>query len=181
MLRLIALLLCFPFAIQAEEPPMTQANAHQFSFTQFNGEPLHLADLKGKVIMVVNTASECGFTGQYEELQSLYEQYQDKGLEIIAVPANDFGGQEPGSDEDIQSFTKEKFEVTFPVVSKETVTGKDAHPFYVWASEQAGLLGSPKWNFHKYLIGTDGEFIGWFATTTSPTADKITQTIEEHV
>lgn len=151
---------------------------YDFSFKQANGEDLPLSDFKGKVLMIVNTASQCGFTKQYRALEELYKTYQDQGLVIIAVPSNDFGHQEPGSDEQIQKFCQIHFGVTFPIVKKETITGSEAHPFYVYAKQKLGFGTAPKWNFHKYLIDRQGNLVDYFNSTTSPDTPRVKRAIE---
>ncbi len=154
------------------------ANAYQFSFTSANGEEVNLQDFKGKVVLVVNTASKCGFTGQYKELQSLYETYKDDGLVVLAVPSADFAGQEFDEIEDVKSFTEEKYNVTFPLMDITHVKGKDAHPFYKWAADQSGLFSKMKWNFHKYLIDKNGDFVRPFGSAKSPLSPKVIEVIE---
>ena len=159
---------------------MVQAsNLHDFMLTGIDGKPMPLQQFDGKVVLLVNTASECGYTGQYEGLEALWLAYKDKGLEVVGVPSNDFGGQEPGKAEEIASFCKLNYGVTFPLADKTVVKGNAADPVYVWAGEQAGALGTPKWNFHKYLFGRDGQFIDWFSTPTEPMSAKITTAIEK--
>jgi glutathione peroxidase len=152
---------------------------HDFTLTGIDGKPLPLARFKGQIVLLVNTASECGYTGQYEGLEKLWGAYKDKGLVIIGVPSNDFGGQEPGSAEVIASFCKLNYGVTFPLADKTSVKGTAAHPVYVWAGDAAGMVGRPKWNFHKYLFGRDGKFVDWFATTTEPMSGKLTRAVEK--
>ena len=158
---------------------MNKINAQQFSFTQINGQKINLADLQGKVILVVNTASKCGFTPQYQGLQNLYEKYKDQGLVIIAVPSKDFANQEFNDLGEIEEFTKTNFSISFPLTEISKVKGNDAHPFYIWANKQAGFFGSPKWNFHKYLIDKNGNFAAWYSSTTKPEDDKIVKKIKE--
>ena len=156
-----------------------KASAYDFSFTTLIGEkPLPLSQFKGKVILVVNTASQCGFTKQYSGLQKLYDDYKDKGLVILGVPANDFGSQEPGNSEEIAQFCKLNFGVTFPMAAKQVVSGDTAHPFYLWARASLGFGTAPKWNFHKYLIARDGKLIDYFNSTTAPDNDRLLQAIE---
>ena len=124
----------------------------------------------------VNTASKCGFTGQYDGLQSLWESYQDRGLVVVGVPSNDFGSQEPGSKEEIKEFCEVNFNVNFPMTSKAVVKGDEAHPFYQWAKEGAG---GPMWNFHKYLITPDGEMVKGFSSLVGPESKKLTKAIEK--
>jgi glutathione peroxidase len=155
------------------------ASLHDFTLTGIDGKPMALKQFYGKVVMLVNTASECGYTGQYDGLEALYLANKDKGLVIIGVPSNDFGGQEPGKAEEIATFCKLNYGVTFPLADKTVVKGKDAHPVYQWAGGEAGILGTPKWNFHKYLFGRDGTFIDWFSTPTEPSSAKIRKAIEK--
>ena len=119
---------------------------------------------------MVNTASRCGFTKQYADLQDLWERFQECGLVVLGVPSNDFGSQEPGSEREIKTFCEVNFNVDFPMTSKVQVKGDDAHPFYRWAGGEVGALGKPRWNFHKYLIGPDGRLVEWFSTPTKPTS-----------
>lgn len=158
----------------------THQNAYDFSFkTLMAEEPMPLEQFKGKVLLVVNTASHCGFTKQYEGLEKLYNTYKDKGLVVIGVPSNDFGEQEPGSNQEIANFCKLNYGVSFPMTAKESVSGDTAHPFYVWAKKTAGFGTAPKWNFHKYLISRNGELVDYFNSTTAPENDRIQQAIEK--
>jgi glutathione peroxidase len=151
-----------------------------FSFkTLMDHEVVSLSEFKGKVILIVNTASHCGFTGQYEGLEKLYAAYKDKGLVIIGVPSNDFGKQEPGTESQIADFCKINYGVTFPMMSKEAVSGNNAHPFYRWARKQLGFGTAPKWNFHKYLINRRGELVDYFNSTTTPESQSIKQGIDK--
>lgn len=159
---------------------MTQKTAHDFMFQTLTGEiPLPLSQFEGKVLFIVNTASACGYTPQYAELESLYQTYKDKGLVVLGVPSNDFAGQEPGSSEEIASFCQLNYGVSFPMTAKEHVRGKDAHPFYRWAKEVLGFGTAPKWNFHKYLVGRDGTLVDYFVTPTSPTSERVVRKVEE--
>ncbi|MEQ9447991.1 MAG: glutathione peroxidase, partial [Rhodospirillaceae bacterium] len=124
--------------------------AHDFSFSAIEGGELPMSQFAGKAVLVVNTASFCGYTPQYTGLQALWDEYRDKGLVVLGVPANNFGGQEPGSDEEIKQFCEVNFSVDFPMTSKESVAGADAHAFYKWAAVTLGTDKAPKWNFHKY-------------------------------
>ena len=154
-------------------------SAWDFSFETLDGKPLPLATFRGKAVMVVNTASQCGFTPQYKSLEALNQKYHDRGLVVLGVPCNDFGGQEPGSAAEIQSFCDSNYNVTFPLAGKAHVSGKEAHPFYAWARQKVGVLGSPKWNFHKYLIAPDGSLADWFSTPTSPESARVLKAIEK--
>jgi len=158
--------------------PASAETAHDFSFTTIDGDPLPLSQFKGKAVLVVNTASLCGFTPQYKGLQALYERYGDKGLVVLGVPSNDFGGQEPGANAKIKDFCDTNYHITFPLAEKEVVSGNKAHPFYKWAAKELGMLATPKWNFHKYIIDPNGKLVDWFATTTKPGSAKVTKAIE---
>lgn len=144
---------------------------YDFTVKSNNGEDTSLSNYKGKALLVVNTASKCGFTPQYEGLQSVYEKYKDQGLEILAFPCNQFGEQEPGNDAEIQSFCSMNYSTTFLLFSKIDVNGKNAHPLYNFLKEQApGLLGLKdiKWNFTKFLIDKNGAVVKRYAPTTKP-------------
>ena len=151
---------------------------HDFSLQGMDGKPMPLSQYKGKVVLLVNTASECGFTPQYEGLEKLWEAYKDKGLVIVGVPSNDFGSQEPGKAAEIATFCKVNYGVTFPLSDKTIVSGQGEAEVYKWAATKAGMIGTPKWNFHKYLFSKSGEFIDWFSTPTEPMSAKITAAIE---
>lgn len=159
----------------AADSPKT---AHDFEFTSIEGEPLPLSRFKGKAVLVVNTASLCGFTHQYGDLQQTWERYRDRGLVVLGVPSNDFGGQEPGTAAEIKKFCEINFDVDFPMTTKVRVKGAKAHPFYRWSAQTLGSDATPRWNFHKYLIGPDGRLVDWFSTQTKPTSAKVTKAIE---
>ncbi|EHL30800.1 hypothetical protein LDG_7161 [Legionella drancourtii LLAP12] len=155
-------------------------SAYNFSFNTLSGHsPLPLDSFHGKVLIIVNTASKCGFTPQYDKLEKLYEKYKDQGLVVLGVPSNDFAGQEPGSDQEIANFCQVNYGVSFPMTSKEVVSGKNAHPFYLWAREKLGFGTAPKWNFHKYLINRDGKLIDYFYTITSPDSPRFIKAVEQ--
>ncbi|MEG3619632.1 glutathione peroxidase [Magnetovibrio sp. PR-2] len=156
-------------------------NAHDFKFTDIDENPLPLSTFAGKAVMVINTASKCGFTHQYEEIQALWDRYRDKGLVVLGVPSNDFGAQEPGTAEQIKQFCAVNFNVDFPLTKKTKVRGDRPHPFYAWAASELGALAKPRWNFHKYLIAPDGDLVDWFSTPTSPTSDKVIKAVERHL
>lgn len=146
-------------------------SVYDYSAKTLDGQDASLADYRGQVLLIVNTASKCGFTPQYEGLETLYRAYKDKGFTVLAFPCNQFGAQEPGNAEEIASFCSLTYDVTFPVLAKIDVNGPSAHPLYVYLkSEQKGVLGTEgiKWNFTKFLIGRDGEVVERFAPTTKP-------------
>ncbi len=155
------------------------ANAHDFAFTRLTGEKLPLKDFAGKAVLVVNTASECGYTPQYDDLEKLWQANKDKGLVVLGVPCNQFGGQEPGTEAEIGAFCRKNYGVTFPLTAKSDVKGRDAHPFYQWANKEAGASAQPKWNFHKYLIAPDGSFAGSFSSQTKPGGPNIRKALEK--
>jgi glutathione peroxidase len=159
----------------------TDKIAYDFEFESLTGDPMPLSAYKGKVMLVVNTASKCGFTSQYKGLQALHEAYKDRGLIVIGVPSNDFGGQEPGNEEQIKQFCELNYGVTFPMTGKTQVTGKDTHPFYQWITETLGFGSGPKWNFHKYLIGKNGLPVDHFSSITSPDSDKLKAAIDKEL
>ena len=144
-----------------------------------NGDVLNLSKLKGKTILLVNVASNCGFTKQYKDLQNLYDGYKSKGLIVIGMPSNQFGGQEPGSETEIKNFCETNFNITFQMTSKYDVKGDNAHPIYIWAKETFGKSTVPKWNFHKILINKEGKVEDTFASFTNPMSKKIINKLEE--
>lgn len=148
-----------------------------FTFNGFDGKPLPLEQYRGKALLVVNTASECGYTGQYAGLEEIWQDYKDKGLIVIGVPSNNFGGQEPLKGEQIQNFCKLNYGVTFPLADRTDVKGSGEHPFYKWAEQQAGEAAVPKWNFHKILVGPDGKVAATFATAVEPTSDQMRKAV----
>lgn len=146
-------------------------SVYDYSAKTLDGQDASLADYRGQVLLIVNTASKCGFTPQYEGLEALYREYKDKGFTVLAFPCNQFGAQEPGNAEEIANFCSLTYDVTFPVLAKIDVNGPSAHPLYAYLKhEQKGLLGTEaiKWNFTKFLIGRDGEVVERFAPTTKP-------------
>lgn len=177
-MRLINII-AVPFLIMVLSIAATAKTLNDFSLTGIDGKPMDLSQFKGKMVLLVNTASECGFTPQYEGLERLWEAYKTKGLVIVGVPSNNFGGQEPGKSAEIATFCKLNYGVAFPLADKTVVSGPAAAEVYKWAGSQAGFLGKPKWNFHKYLFAKDGTFIDWFSTSTEPLSTKITSAIDK--
>lgn len=154
-------------------------SAFEFSFPAIDGKPMNLADWRGRVLLVVNTASFCGFTKQYAGLQELWSAYEAKGLVVVGVPSNDFGGQEPKAEGEIKKFCEGAFGITFPLTAKQVVVGPTAHPFYQWVAKVAGPDGEPAWNFHKILIGRDGRLIASLSTRLAPTSNDVKGAIEK--
>ena len=164
----------------AAAPPVAGAEgAYQFEFAGLWMDRVPMTAFDGEVVLVVNTASRCGFTPQYEGLQQIYSEYHEQGFEILGVPSNDFMGQEPGTAEEIQEFCSLNYGVTFPMAGKTEVVGAERHPFYAWAETQLGEAAVPGWNFHKLLIGRDGRLIAAFPTRTEPTSEDVRAAIQE--
>ena len=153
-------------------------SAHEFTFTSIEGGPLPLETFAGKPVLVVNTASLCGYTPQYKDLEALWRKYRARGLVVLGVPSNDFGEQEPGTEAEIKQFCAVNYGVDFPLARKEKVIGGEAHPFYRWIVAEIGEDAAPRWNFHKYLIGPDGALAGAWPSRVSPLAREITAEIE---
>jgi len=154
------------------------SSAHDYSFDKITGGPLPLSTFKDKVVLVVNTASKCGLTPQYDGLEKLYSDYKDKGLVVLGVPCNQFMGQEPGTEEEIQTFCSTRFGIDFPMTAKVDVKEAGAHPFYKWAEKQLGEPAVPVWNFHKILVGKTGEAIQAFGPRTEPQDAGLVAAIE---
>jgi glutathione peroxidase len=182
MLRVLStalLLLVVPALAVAEDGPETRA--HDFSFEAIEGGSLPMTSFEGKAVLVVNTASFCGYTHQYSALQALWDRYRERGLVVLGVPSNDFGAQEPGSETAIKEFCTLNYDVEFPMTTKQIVRGDNAHPFYRWAADTLGVAAAPRWNFHKYLVAPDGRLVAWFPTATAPDADEVIRAIEVHL
>ena len=167
---LIALMLLFA------APAWAAGSAHQFSLPSIDGGELNLADFKGKSILLVNTASYCGFTKQYDGLQALWDAKRDDGLVVLGVPSNDFGQQEPGAETEIKEFCEVNFAINFPMSEKLVVIGAAAHPLYKWLKQETGA--SPRWNFYKFLIDGDGQAVTYFSSMTKPQSKKLIRAID---
>lgn len=165
---LLVLGLAVPFTTGAKKPQnkSTNMSIYAFKVEDSKGKTVQLSAYQGKTLLIVNVASKCGYTKQYTPLEALYEKYKDKGLVILGFPCNQFGGQEPGTNEEIQEFCSLKFNVQFPVMGKIEVNGKDAHPLYVYLKEQAGG-GAISWNFNKFLIDKNGKIVKRYASGDS--------------
>ena len=153
--------------------------AYDFKFTDLDGTTLNLSEYKNKIIVVVNVASQCGFTKQYEDMQKVWENYQEKDVIIIGVPSNDFGNQEPGTNDEIKNFCDAKFGISFPMTEKIIVKGPEAHPFYKWAKKNHGNSAVPKWNFHKIVIDKKGKVADTFSSITNPSSKKFIKSLEK--
>ncbi len=180
----------WPGPVQAADPsaPRSQpsevlmasqtSSVYDFTLNDIDGKPLPLSSFRGKVLLLVNTASLCGNTPQYSELETMYERYQARGLEILAFPANNFGRQEPGTNEEIKSFCYTKYSLTFPLFSKISVKGDDKHPLYQYLTERSPFPGEVEWNFQKYLVDRKGNVIARFHHRTKPLSDEIVRDVE---
>lgn len=152
------------------------SSVYEYTMKSIDGQPAPLANFKGKVLLIVNVASQCGYTPQYSGLEALYEKYKDRGLVLVGVPANNFGGQEPGSDAEIKQFCTRKYSVTFPMMSKVSVKGDDKTPLYQYLTSNAGEV---KWNFTKFLVGKDGKVIQKFDSGVTPESSELRSAIEK--
>lgn len=159
-------------------PEPSGDGAYQFVFEGLSTPTVPMSAFQGEVVMVVNTASRCGLTGQYEGLQALYEEFGGQGFAIVGVPSGDFMGQELATAEEIREFCTMNFGVTFPMAGRTRVTGNEAHPFYHWARDEIGDDAIPRWNFHKLLLNREGELIGAFGSRTEPDAPEVRAAIE---
>lgn len=153
------------------------SSIHEFTLNGIDGKPMPLGSLKGKAVLVVNVASQCGYTPQYAGLEALYRKYKDRGLVVVGVPANNFGGQEPGTDEEIKQFCSRKYNVTFPMLSKVSVKGAGMTPLYQYLTSAKG--GDVKWNFTKFLVGKDGKVVERFEPAVAPDATELAAAVEK--
>ena len=151
--------------------------AYDYEFNSIDGDLIKLSQYKGKVIVVVNVASRCGYTPQYEDLQTLWSEYKSKDLVVLGIPTNNFR-QEPGSNKEIKNFCETNFGITFPMTEKINVIGNNSHPFYKWARKDYGIGAIPKWNFHKIIIGKDGKVAETFSSIIKPSSKKFIKVIE---
>jgi len=162
-------------------PSVPQVKFHTFTMNDIEGTPVPLSTYKGRVLLVVNVASKCGFTKQYAGLQQLFEKYKDQGFVILGFPANNFGSQEPGTDSEIKTFCTTQFDITFPLFSKISVKGQDIHPLYQYLTDpqENGEFGGPiTWNFNKFLIGKDGKTMGRFESKVDPLETQLLNAVE---
>ena len=158
----------------------TEKSVHDFTLNSIDGQATSLASYKGKVVLLVNVASRCGYTPQYSALQAVYEKYKDRGLVIVGIPANNFGAQEPGTNEEIKTFCKTKYSVSFPMMAKVSVKGEDITPLYQFLTDKKAPTGGEiKWNFTKFLVGPDGKVIGRFEPQVTPDSPEVTTAIEK--
>ena len=155
------------------------ANVYQFNFKSIDGNEINLSDYRGKPILIVNTASLCGFTNQYSDIETLHQKYKKNGLIVIGIPSNDFGNQELSSNKKVKEFCNINFNVSFSLTEITSIKGEGGHPFFKWIKKEAGFLAFPKWNFYKYLINKEGLLVKWYASTTRPSSTKITTEIDK--
>jgi len=179
MIRIISLFIIM-FSFFSKGNAQYDQLANEFSFKGVEGNSINLADYEDKVILIVNVASRCGFTNQYEGLQTLWNEYKDKGLIIIGVPSNNFR-QEPGSNKEIKKFCETTFGINFLITEKLSVVGTNAHPFFLWAKKNYGSGAIPKWNFHKIVIGRNGKVVNTFSSITKPSSKKFISYIEKEL
>jgi glutathione peroxidase len=164
---------------QEDDAPASDINVHHFTMTTIDGEEQPLNHYEGEVLLLVNVASKCGYTPQYTGLQELFTRYAERGFRVLAFPANNFGAQEPGSNEEIKEFCSTTYNVTFDMFSKISVKGDDMHPLYRWLTKESGFNGDIKWNFTKFLVDRDGNVVARFETRVNPLDDAVTGKIEE--
>jgi glutathione peroxidase len=165
----------------AANPAPPDSKFYDFTMKGIDGKDVPLSSFKGEVLMVVNTASRCGFTPQYEGLQSLFERYKDRGFKVLGFPANNFMGQEPGTDEEIQDFCTTRFKVSFPMFSKISVKGTDQHPLYNFLTTQSPFPGAVSWNFNKFLIDREGNVVARFGSGDKPEDPKVIAAVEKAI
>jgi glutathione peroxidase len=192
----VALLICLPLlaacqtsgearsereqtASESTTNMQTETSLQEIPFTTITGDLASLADFSGQPVLIVNVASQCGNTPQYAGLEELYRTYHDSGLVVIGFPANNFGGQEPGTNEEIMKFCSTRFDVTFPMMAKVSVKGKDKHPLFVALTEQSPIPGEIEWNFAKFLLDRDGRLVARFSAKTQPTSEEVVSAIEK--
>ncbi len=176
LLAAAAVLSLSPVASAEDKTEKKAMSFHQLTANRLDGKPEKLSDFQGKVALVVNTASECGYTPQYKGLQALYDSYKDKGVVVLGFPSNDFGGQEPGTSEQIAKFCELRFKVTFPMFEKVKTKGEGQSPVYAFLARD---LGEPKWNFHKYVVGKDGQVKAAFPSSVTPDSPELKAAIDK--
>jgi len=175
MFKLFLMILSMLFSTKSMS---SDKSFHDFSIESISGGDISLSDYKNKVVLLVNTASQCGFTPQYAGLQKIYDRYKDDGFVVLGVPSDDFN-QELSSDDDVKKFCEIRYGVNFPLTSIQKIKGDSAHPLYKWISGNTSVIGQPRWNFHKYLISKEGQILNWFSSMTSPTSDGLLKQVEQ--
>ena len=177
MLNLIIIIFTMFFSFNTKA---SEGSFHDFEITSISGDNIKLSDYKNKVVLLVNTASQCGFTPQYAGLQKIYDRYKEDNFIVLGVPSNDFN-QELSKESDVKKFCEIRFGVNFPMTSIQKIRGEAAHPLYKWIAGNVSVIGQPRWNFHKFLIGKDGKIINWFSSMTSPTSEGFINQVEEAI
>ena len=180
-LSIAAAIIVLPLFVFAQTPDRTvteQKTVYSFAMKTVDGKDRPLSEYSGKVLLVVNVASRCGYTPQYKDLQAVYEKYKDRGFRILAFPANNFGAQEPGTDKEIKEFCETNYHVSFDLFSKISVKGEDQHPLYRYLTTESPFPGEVKWNFQKYLVDRKGKVVGMFPSRVKPTDKEIEQHLE---
>src|SRR5271169_2311871 len=175
-------LLCFLLFVTAATAMAADKSVYDFTLNTIDGQPAPLSAYKGKVVLLVNVASRCGFTPQYTALESVYEKYRDRGLVIVGIPANNFGSQEPGTNQEIKTFCSSKYNVKFPMMAKISVKGEDITPLYQFLTDKSAhpqTGGEIGWNFTKFLVGPDGKVIARFDSKVTPDSPEVTSAIEK--
>ena len=175
MFKLFLMILSMIFSTKSMS---SDKSFHDFNIESISGGDISLSDYKNKVVLLVNTASQCGFTPQYAGLQKIYDRYKDDGFVVLGVPSDDFN-QELSSDDDVKKFCEIRYGVNFPLTSIQKIKGDSAHPLYKWISGNTSVIGQPRWNFHKYLISKEGQVLNWFSSMTSPTSDGLLKQVEQ--
>ena len=176
-MRFILLILMSFFSFNTESK---ESSFFDFTIESITGDELKLSKFENKVVLLVNTASQCGFTPQYAGLQKIYDRYKDEGFIVLGVPSDDFN-QELAKNDDVKKFCEIRYGVNFPMTSIQKIKGNDAHPLYKWVSSNVSVIGQPRWNFHKYLIGKDGKIINWYSSMTSPTSEGFLNDVENAI
>ena len=177
---ILVLLVVLGGKVFAQAPAsVTDQNVHSFILKDIDGDDVGLSQYKGKALLIVNTASKCGYTPQYSRLEQLYQQYKDRGFEVLAFPANNFMGQEPGSNQQIKEFCQLKYKTTFPVFAKSSVKGEDINPLYKYLTKSSGFNGPIKWNFNKFLVNPDGGVVARFDSNAEPMSVELTAQLEK--
>ena len=177
-MRFILLILMIFFSFNTAESK--ESSFFDFTIESITGDELKLSKFENKVVLLVNTASQCGFTPQYAGLQKIYDRYKDEGFLVLGVPLDDFN-QELAKNDDVKKFCEIRYGVNFPMTSIQKIKGNDAHPLYKWVSSNVSVIGQPRWNFHKYLIGKDGKIINWYSSMTSPTSEGFLNDVENAI
>ncbi|MFL2675685.1 MAG: glutathione peroxidase [Alphaproteobacteria bacterium] len=177
MLNIIIIIFTMFFCFNTKA---SEGSLHDFEITSISGDNIKLSDYKNKVVLLVNTASQCGFTPQYAGLQKIYDRYKEDNFIVLGVPSNDFN-QELSKESDVKKFCEIRFGVNFPMTSIQKIRGEAAHPLYKWIAGNVSVIGQPRWNFHKFLIGKDGKIINWFSSMTSPTSEGFINQVEDAI